>query len=213
MGDGARGIENEHAVIQFIADLGGFRKALDESSQVFRQSLVANPDLGQSLDQIESRAGRVQCREHHCGGSLVGAQQNHQHVNEKTFVVRPAADQVSHQGENECAAIRRGGGRGSEHVKVRFWRQLADIHGNVSADAGCGPISLIVTASLPRKYISKDIIAKVGSALFCNHCKNKMSLSCCYLAAVPLLSTTSCHTRASWHSVGTSVNLYAQFRC
>ena len=154
-------------------------KSLDERRQIFRQSLVANPDLGQSLDQIESRAGRVQCREHHCGGSLVGAQQNHQHVDEKAFVVRPAADQVSDQGENECAAIRRGGSRGSEHVKVRFWRQLADKHGKVSADAG-GP--LIVTASSPRKYISKDIVAKVGRVLFCNYYRKNVAfllLSCC----------------------------------
>ena len=49
VGDGAGGIENEHAVIQFIAHLGGFRKALNQRRQIFRQSLVANPDLGQSL--------------------------------------------------------------------------------------------------------------------------------------------------------------------
>src|SRR4029079_13851552 len=54
VGDGAGRIEDEHAVIQFIADLGRLREALDESSQIFRQRLVANPDFGQSLDQIES---------------------------------------------------------------------------------------------------------------------------------------------------------------
>ena len=31
---------------------------------------------------------------------------------------------------------RRGGSRGSEHAKVRLWRQFADKHGNISADAG-----------------------------------------------------------------------------
>ena len=50
VGDGARGIKNEHAVIQFIAHLGGFRETLDERRQIFRQSLVANPDFGQPLD-------------------------------------------------------------------------------------------------------------------------------------------------------------------
>jgi hypothetical protein len=35
------------------------------------------------LDQIESRAGRVQCREDDCGGGLVGAQKDHQDVDER----------------------------------------------------------------------------------------------------------------------------------
>ena len=61
---------------------------------------------------MESRAGRIHCDEHDGGGSLVGTQENHQHVDEKAVVVRPAADQVPHQGENECAAIRRGGSGG-----------------------------------------------------------------------------------------------------
>jgi hypothetical protein len=137
-----------------------------------------------------------------------------QHVLQTAFVQRlylsePQARPCFHQShrpgvgdgargiENEHAAIRRGGSRGSEHVKVRFWRQLADKHGKVSADAG----QPIVTASSPKTYISKDILAKVGWILFCNHCKNKMSLSCCFPAAVPLLPTTSCHSRTSWHSV------------
>src|SRR6267142_7113379 len=41
----------------------------------------------------------------------------------------------------------------------------------------------------------------------------KTSPSCYDLAVVPLFPTTSCHTHASWHSVGTSVNFYAQLRC
>src|SRR6266550_762893 len=39
---------------------------------------------------------------------------------------------------------------------------------------------------------------------------SKMSPSCYDLAAVPFFPTTSCHTRASWHSIGTRVNFYAQ---
>src|SRR6185295_13024749 len=74
-------------------------------------------------------------------------------------------------------------------------------------------VHLIVTASSPMTHISKDIVAEVGRPLFCNYYKKIMSLSCCYLAVVPLVSTTSCHTRASWHSLRTRVNFYAQLRC
>src|SRR2546428_553863 len=37
----------------------------------------------------------------------------------------------------------------------------------------------IVTASSPRKYISKDIIAKVGFTRFCNYKVSILLLSCC----------------------------------
>jgi len=128
VGDGTRRIKDKHAVIQFVANLGGLRKTFNQNRQALGESFVGNPDLGQSLDQIESRPGRVQCGEHDGGGRLVGPQQDHQDVNEEAFVVRPAADQVPDQGENERAAICRGRSGRDHRIEVRFWGKLADIH-------------------------------------------------------------------------------------
>src|SRR3954470_21757710 len=80
-----------------------------------------------------------------------------------------------------------------------------DMHGQCVRR--CGPIHLIVTASSPRKYISKDIISTVERMLFCNHYKKNVAfllLSCCS----SLASAPSCHSRASWHCAGTSVKFY-----
>jgi hypothetical protein len=149
-----------------------------------------------------SLAGRVQCREHPCGGGLVGAQQNHQHIDEKAFAVRPAADQMSHQCENEAGTAAAGMSKSGLEAACRHtWQKCPHLQ------AG----QFDRTPSSPRKYIERysSRLGECCSAIT----TGKMALSGYFLAGVPLFSTTSCHTRASWHSVGTRVNFYAQLRC
>ena len=118
-----------------------------------------------------SHAGRVQCREHPCGGGLVGAQQNHQHVDEKAFAVRPAADQVSHQCENEAGTAAASMSKSGLEAACRHtWQSVRT----------CRPVNLIVR--LRHGSISKDIVAKVGRHLFCNYNKKNVTfllLFCC----------------------------------
>lgn len=144
-----------------------------------------------------SLAGRVQCREHHCGGGLVGAQQNHQHVDEGSTSCRSDVPSVRE----------RGGNRSGEHVKVRLGGSLPTYMAKCPhLQAG----QFDRTPSSPRKYIERysSRLGECCSAIT----TGKMALSGYFLAAVPLFSTTSCHTRASWHSVGTRVNFYVQFK-
>lgn len=189
MSDGARRIKDEHAVIQFVANLGGLRERFDESCQIFDEASSLTLILASRWIR-SSLAGRVQCREHHCGGGLVGAQQNHQRVDEKAFAVRPAADQVSHQCENEAGTAAASMSKSGLEAACRHtWQSVRT----------CRPVNLIVR--LRRQgSISKDIVAGWASAVL-QLLEAKMSLSCYFLAGVPLFSTTSCHTRASWHSV------------
>ena len=135
MSDGARRIKDEHAVIQFVTNLGGLRERFDERGQIF--------DGASSLTLIlasrwirSSLAGRVQCREHHCGGGLVGAQQNQQCENE----AGTAAASMSKSGlEAAC-----------RHT----WQSVRT----------CRPVNLIVR--LRRQgSISKDIVAGWASAV------------------------------------------------
>jgi hypothetical protein len=137
-----------------------------------------------------SLAGRVQCREHPCGGGLVGAQQNHQHVDEKAFAVRPLQIRCPISARTRREPQRRA-------CQSPAWRQLADIHGK--SVRTCRPVNLIVRLR-HHGSISKDIGSRLGER--CSAITTgKMALSGYFLAGVPLFSTTSCHTRASWHSV------------
>jgi hypothetical protein len=67
-------------------------------------------------------------------------------------------------------------------------------------------------------FVAKEVhieryIAEVGPAFLHNRYIQKMSPSCYDLAAVTFFPTPYCHIRAYWHSIGTRVNFYAQFRC
>src|SRR5215203_4043794 len=102
---------------------------------------------------------------------------------------------------NERTNVRRSaeaGAAAASMSKSGFGGSLLTNMGNMSADT---EVRSMLTPWSPGKYISKDIVAKVGRIHFCNQNRKKMSLYCCYLAAVPLFPTTSCHTRHSWHSI------------
>jgi hypothetical protein len=109
---------------------------------------------------------------------------------------------MSHQCENEAGTAAASTSKSGLEAACRHtWQSVRT----------CRPVNLIVR--LRRQgSISKDIVAGWASAVL-QLLEAKMSLSCYFLAGVPLFSTTSCHTRASWHSVGTRVNFYAQLRC
>jgi hypothetical protein len=97
---------------------------------------------------------------------------------------------VSHQCENEAGTAAASMSKSGLEAACRHtWQSVRT----------CRPVNLIVTPSSPREYIERysSRLGECCSAIT----RRKMSLSCYFLAGVPLFSTTSCHTRASWHSV------------
>jgi hypothetical protein len=153
--DGARRIKDEHAVIQFVANLGGFRERFDERCQIFRWSLIANSDLGQSLDQIKSRGS--------CSVSRTEASSVHNRIISTQMKRLSLFDQLQIRCPISARTRREPQRRACQSPA---WRQLEDIPGK--SVRTCRPVNLIVRL---RRHgsISKDIGSRVGRALFCNY--------------------------------------------
>lgn len=117
-------IDNEHAMIEFVANLSRLVESIDQFDQRLFQVLVPDLDSSQSLDEVEPGPGRVERSEDDGRGGLVSLQEDHEHVDEKTFVIRPAEYKISNQGQDKGTTIGRAGRQGQQAFEIRFgWKR------------------------------------------------------------------------------------------
>lgn len=96
-----------HAMIEFIANARTFVESLDDLSECLVQCAILDFDFRQALNHVQPRSGGVERGENDRGGGLIGIQQKHQEVDEKTLVVRPAEHEIADQCENRRTVIGR----------------------------------------------------------------------------------------------------------
>jgi hypothetical protein len=97
MGDLALGIDDEGRVAEVVAQPRRDREAHDDIVEFVADGLVERGDLGEALHQVEPCPRRVQRGEDDGGRPLVGAEQQHQQVDEQALVVRPRKIQVAYE--------------------------------------------------------------------------------------------------------------------
>ena len=100
-------------LVGVAADMASRRGRSRISRLIFVISLVGNSDPGQSLDEIESRAGHIQCREHDGAATSRRPAKGSSHLGEEAFVI----DQLQISARTK---VRRSDETAASHFEIRL---------------------------------------------------------------------------------------------